>query len=162
MRILSALGIGLMMFGVGATAGHADVSPAPAAAATVNCPCPRPHRHVWRPAHHRRHYVRRWVPAVPPPPLAAWFDAPIPSPWDPAYDRAMVLAYRSPAVSGIALAEPGYPPTPPVLGVHYRVVEGGRVLDYDAMADAWIPLSQWDARRVLAAIPPPPVPVVPR
>src|SRR5262249_10182371 len=134
---------------------HADgVSPAPGASAAANCPCPRPHR----PAHHWRHHVRHRVPAPLPPPVAVWYDAPIPSPWDPAYDRAMVLHYRSPAVSGIHPAEPGYPPPPWVAGVQSRLVEGAKVGDYDGMADAWVPLAQWDARRVLAAVPPPPVP----
>jgi len=163
MRTLSLFGVAVMMSWVGIAVAHADgVSPAPGATAAVNCPCPRPHRQVWHPVYHRRHYVRHWVPALPPPPVAVWYDAPIPSPWDPAYDRAMVLHYRSTPVSGVFLAEPGFPPTPPVHGVHYRVAEGPRVLDYDGMADDWVPLSQWDARRVLAAMPPAAPAVAPR
>ena len=158
MRPLDAIAAGLMLACAVPAVGRADgYPPIPTAAAVAapSCPCP-PRHNVWR-AHRVRHYVRHWAPwpPPPPPPVAVWYDPPIPSPWDPAYDRAMVLHYRSPWVSGIFLAEPGYPPTPPVHGVrHYRVVTGGTVVQYDGMADGYVPLSQWDSRQVVAAMPP--------
>jgi hypothetical protein len=77
---------------------------------------------------------------------------------DPAYDRAMVLHYRSPAVSGVYIADPGFPPTPPVNGVYpYRVQSGPVVYEFDGMANGYVALSQYDSRRV-GAVPPMPAP----
>ncbi len=101
----------------------------------------RPHRqmHHWR--HHRARapvMVRRY-----------WANYPmtVPSPWNPGYDRAMVLDYRTPVVNGEYLAEGGLPPTPAVSGTPYFYRSGTAVYEYDGMADAWIQLSQHDTRR---------------
>ena len=105
----------------------------------------RPHRHhVRHHAWHRRHGPAPRIAAAPPPP----YDPPIPSPWDSAYDRAMTLHFRSPAVTGSYLLEPGYPPTPPVLGIqHYRVPAGPVVFQYDGVTGQYIQLAQRDAQR---------------
>lgn len=141
--------------------GRADGPPAPAEAAAPGCKCPEvQRRHAWRPRHHVRYHAvhrRHWVPvpvAVAPPPP---YDPPIPSPWNPAYDRAMTLHFRSPAVSGSYLLEPGYPPTPPVVGIqHYRVPTGPVVFQYDGLTGEYIRLAQRDARFAFPPIPPPP------
>jgi hypothetical protein len=141
--------------------GHADGPPAPPAQqAAPDCKCPQVQRHAWRPRHHlryhawhRRHLVPIPVAVVPPPP----YDPPIPSPWDTAYDRAMTLHFRSPAVSGSYLLEPGYPPTPPVVGIqHYRVPAGGVVFQYDGVTGEYIRLAQRDAQFAFPPVPPPP------
>ena len=128
--------------------GRADGPPAPAAAsaqrAAPDCKCPqaRPRRHVRHHVGQRRHRVPVPVAVAPP------YDPPIPSPWDSAYDRAMVLHFRSPAVSGYYRFEPGYPPTPPVFGIqHYRVPAGPVVFQYDGVTGEYIQLAQSDAQR---------------
>lgn len=116
----------------------------------------RRHRRVSR---HVR-YIRRRLP----PPRVAVFDASayynpgLPGTLDPAYDRAMVLHYRSPEVSDIDRDEPGYSPTPPVHGLWpYRVRSWGGVYDYDAMVGQYVRLAPPDAARVAAiAVPLPP------
>jgi hypothetical protein len=85
-----------------------------------------------------------------------YYDPPIPSPWDSAYDRAMVLHLRSPEVSGIYVSEPGFPPTPPVRGIqHYRVQAGGAVLQYDELTGQYIQLAQSGTQRAFAPAPAP-------
>jgi hypothetical protein len=102
-------------------------------------------------AAHRRHWVP--VAVAPPPP----YDPPIPSPWNTAYDRAMTLHFRSPAVSGSYLLEPGFPPTPPVVGIqHYRVPAGPVVYQYDGVTGEYIQLAQRDAQLAFPPVPPPP------
>jgi hypothetical protein len=115
----------------------------------------RAHRRVIR---HVRH-VQRWLP---PPPVAVFeaslYNPGLPGTLDPAYDRAMVLHYRSPEVSDIDRAEPGYSPTPPVHGLWpYRVRSWGGVYEYDGMAGQYVRLVPPDAARVAAvAVPLPP------
>jgi hypothetical protein len=143
---------------------RADGPPATASAvaqpAAPGCNCPRVQRHhAWRAHRYVRHYARHWrhqwpTPVALGPPVI--YDPPIPSPWDSAYDRAMVLHLRSPDVSGIYVAEPGFPPTPPVRGIqHYRVQAGGAVFQYDAMAGGYIQLAQRDAQRAFPTAPGP-------
>jgi len=144
--------------------GHADSPQSPASAiaqpAAPGCNCPRVQRHhAWRAHRYVRHYARHWRRAWPAPiALGARviYDPPIPSPWDSAYDRAMVLHLRSPDVSGIYVAEPGFAPTPPVRGIqHYRVQAGGAVLQYDELTGQYIRLAQSDAQRAFPTAPPP-------
>ena len=136
--------------------------PQPAVAA---CDEPGPgfrrHRRVTRRVRYVRHvrYVERWLP---PPPVAVFeasaYNPGLPGTLDPAYDRAMVLHYRSPEVSDIDRDEPGYSPTPPVHGLWpYRVRRWGGVYDYDAMVGQYVRLAAPDAARVAAiAVPLPP------
>jgi len=101
----------------------------------------------------RRHYAPpiALLPPPPPPP----YNAVIPSTWDSAYDRAMMLHYRDRAVTGVVIDETGYPHTPPVQrGWLYRVRSGPTVLQYDGMAGAYVPLAQADAARALASVGP--------
>jgi hypothetical protein len=116
----------------------------------------RPYRRPDRPHASRRHH-RRWRPppvALLPPPL---YDAPIPSPWDSAYDRAMTLHFRSPSVAGLFVYEAGLPPTPPIRPVQpYRYAVDGTVFQYDGLAGRYIRLSLPDAASIRAALPPPP------
>ena len=139
--------------------GHAATPPAASAATapmTPGCHCPglRPHRVVVRA--HIRH--RRWAPpvAVAAPPLpAVYYEPGIPSPWDTAYDRGMVLHFRSPDVSGFYFSEAGYPDTPEIVSVQpYRVVNGRAVSQYDGLTGEYIPLAAYDAER-LAPVPVP-------
>ena len=111
----------------------------------------RPYRHK-RVRYHAR-YVRRWLP---PPPVEVFetsaYNPGLPGTLDPAYDRAMVLHYRSPEVSDIDRAEPGFSPTPPVHGLWpYRVRAWEGVYEYDAMVGQYVRLAAPDAARVAAA-----------
>jgi hypothetical protein len=145
--------------------GYADGMPpaAPAAKAAPGCHCP-PVRHV-RHVRHRRHYVHRWrrplVPVVAVAPLP--YNAPIPWPWDTAYDRGMTLHFRSPAVSGTWTGDPGFTHTPPIVPVQwYREASGDAVLQYDGLTGQYIRLAQVDAMRAFPPAPsPPPVPAPP-
>jgi len=148
MHLPRLIGAALLMVWALPTTTYADGMPPGAAAQTAKpgCNCPRPHRHHYTIRHHRTPVIaalrRYW----------ASYDMRVPSPWNPGYDRAMVLDYRTPAVNGERLAEGGLPPTPPVVGAPYFWRYGAVVYQYDGMADAWIPLSQRDAQR-FAALP---------
>jgi hypothetical protein len=88
------------------------------------------------------------IAAVPPPVMPVYYNTGIPSPWDPAYDRAMTLHFRSPFVTAIVEPEPGYPHTPPVRAVAwYRYGSGSTVYQYDGITGQYIALSQADAWR---------------
>jgi len=164
MRPFSAMTAAVLIACAVPATGRADGPPAPAGAAAqpAGPGCNGPgvqRRQAWRPRHQVRHHVahRRHRPAAriaaPPPPP---YDPPIPSPWDSAYDRAMTLHLRSPSVTGSYRFEPGYPPTPPVVGIqHYRVPAGNAVFQYDDLTGQYIQLAQRDAQR---AFPPPAVP----
>ena len=164
MRLYSVIGAAFVIACAAPATSHADGPPTAASAvaqpAAPGCNCPRvQHRHVWRPHRHVRHYARHWRYQWPTP-IALGprviYDPPIPSPWDSAYDRAMVLHLRSPDVSGIYVAEPGFPPTPPVRGIqHYRVEAGGAVLQYDELTGQYIRLAQTDAQRAFPTAPAP-------
>ena len=173
MRPFSAISAAFLIVCAVSAIGRADTPPAvapPAVAAAVVSPPPAPSclchprlHHVWR-RHRRVRHVRYWrhrqvvrvvVVRPPPPPYNPW----LPTADDSAYDRAMTLHFRSPMVTGIALAEPGYPPTPPVRGIYpYRYAAGPAAFQYDGITGEYIALSQYDARRI---VPPPPVPLVP-
>jgi hypothetical protein len=161
MRFFCVVSVALLAFAAIPATGHAATPPAPPAGtafATPGCHCPglRPHRIV---RVHIRH--RRWAPPVAvaaPPPLpaaAVYYEPGIPSPWDTAYDRGMVLHFRSPDVSGFYFAEAGYPDTPEIVSVQpYRVVNGKAVSQYDGVIGDYVPLAAYDAER-LAPVPVP-------
>jgi hypothetical protein len=147
------------MAGLLPSTSYADGMPSAAAAvkAGPSCPCP-PVRHV-RHVRHRHHYVRRWrrplVPLMAAAPLP--YNAPIPWPWDTAYDRGMTLHFRSAAVSGVWTEEPGFPPTPPIVPVEWyrEPAAGGAVYQYDGLTGEYIRLAQIDALRAFPPAPPP-------
>ena len=120
------------------------------------CNCTR-YRSGFRHHHYRRFYARRfpgWLPATAMPPAPDYYNPLLPSTLDTAYDRAMTLHFRSPAVTDTYLAEPGWPPTPPVRGVFpYRVRAWGAVYDYDGLIGQYVALARYDARRIAAAVP---------
>lgn len=163
MRGLSAIGAAFLIIGAWPAASRADVMPTPATAAAApapGCHCPQPVRRVHRHVRlHRRHYRHRkpHYAAMLAPPPATYYNTLIPSPYDTAYDRAMVLHFRSPPVSGEFFVDPGYPPTPPVLGVQpYRFPAYGGVYQYDGLTGQYILLAQADAVRALPPPAPPP------
>jgi hypothetical protein len=167
MRALGAIfAAALAVWAMPATSRADALPPGPAApsvAATCDEPGPslRPHR-VRRPVrHHVRRRVVRHRYAVEAPPVYAvpiYYDPPIPSPWDTAYDRGMVLHFRSPPVSG-EFTEPNLPLTPLVRSVQpYRIVGPGRVLQLDGITGEYIALAQYDAQRFVAVPRPMPAP----
>jgi hypothetical protein len=162
MRLYSAIATAfLIACAVPATSRADDPQSAASAVSQTpapGCNCPRvQHRHAWRPHRHARHHARHWRHGWPTPIALlgppVYYDPPIPSPWDSAYDRAMTLHFRSPEVSGSYVGEPGFPHTPPIRGIqHYRVQAGAAVLQYDGLTGQYIRLAQSDAQR---AFPPP-------
>jgi hypothetical protein len=162
MRPFSAIGVAILIaFALPATSradnppSTAGASKAMAASATPGCTCVRPkrvmHRHV---RHHYRHRRHQRVAAAPPP-----YNPLLPHELDTAYDRGMVLHFRSAAVSGFRHPEPGYPPTPPIAGVlPYRVAAYAGVYQYDGLTGQYVRLAQRDAQRSGVPIPPPPAP----
>jgi hypothetical protein len=112
---------------------------------------------------HQHHYrwsdarnFRGWgpTPEFEPPQPPDYYNPMLPSAYDTAYDRAMTLHFRSPAVTNTYLAESGWPPTPPVRGLFpYRVRAWGGIYQYDGVIGQYVALAQSDARRVLAAVP---------
>lgn len=160
MRPRSAIAAMVLAAGMMPAAGHADGMPpaAPVAKAGPSCPCP-PVRHV-RHIGYRHHYVRRWrrplVRFVAVAPLP--YNAPIPWPWDTAYDRGMTLHFRSYAVSGTWTDDPGFPATPPIVPVEWyrEPAAGGAVYQYDGLTGEYVRLAAVDAARAF-----PPVPWVP-
>ena len=166
MRALTVIGAAFLLASAIPATSQAGPASRPAgasahAAATCGAPGPefRRHRHV---RIHRRHYRHRRLHAMlPPPPPPPYYNTLIPSPLDTAYDRAMVLHFRSPPVSGAYPLDPGYPLTPPVLGVQpYRFPAHGTVYQYDGLTGQYIALSLYDAARALPP-PPPPQPAPP-
>jgi hypothetical protein len=171
MRPFSAIGAAFLIACALPVTSRADNPPATtgssaamATSAAPGCRCPRPHRVLRR---HVRHHVRHWrhrrhqrVAVAPPPP----YNPLLPSQLDSAYDRAMTLHFRNKAVTGVRIAEPGYPPTPPVAGIMaYRVPAYGGVYQYDGLTGQYIALAVYDARRsgvpIVPMAPPPPPPV---
>ena len=117
------------------------------------CNCPRPVYRPYRRWHPRRSFAARqhrswyavdeFVPAAP----ANYYNPSLPSTLDTAYDRALTLHFRSPAVTDTNLAEPGWPPTPPVRGLFpYQARAWGATYRYDGLVGQYIRLSQPDAR----------------
>ena len=146
-----------------AASGHTASAPAIAAAhakAEPRAPvCDGPaYRHaVYRHRHVRlRAQLRHWWSATeiasPEPP--DYYNPLLPSPYDTAYDRAMTLHFRSPAVSGSYVAELGWPPIPPVLGIlPYRVRDERTVYQYDGLIGVYVVLARSDASRARAVVP---------
>jgi hypothetical protein len=161
MRPLSAIAGLLLMAGMMPVASFADGMPPATSAALPRCPCP-PVRHV-RHVRYRHHYVRHWrrplVPLVAVAPLP-YYNAPIPWPWDTAYDRGMTVHFRSPEVSGTWTGDPGFPPTPPIVPVEWyrEPAAGGAVFQYDGLTGEYVRLAAVDAIRALPPAPPPPPP----
>lgn len=161
MRLFAA--IAAMLFAACALPAAARADGMAPAAAMADCRCARVvvrhhERYVRRVVRHRRHYRRSLVAVVPRVPIYfAWM---IPSPLNPGYDRAMVLLFRSPAVSGFYTDDPGYPVTPVVAGVApYERRECCAVFQYDGMTGQYIQLSQADSAHAPPAPPPGGVPV---
>jgi hypothetical protein len=194
MRSFGAIGAAFLMACAAPMASHAGEPPqtaigsgaiASSAAAQVGaCDEPGPgYRTPPRRARHhakpRKHRPAARLAAIAPQPLAAipfYYNPGIPSPYDTAYDRAMVLHFRSPPVSGFYRPEPGFPPTPPVLGLHPYQIQTGQiqtgqiqtgqiqtgpvVLQYDGITGAYIQLAQDDPAHLrLIAVPPAPPPL---
>ena len=106
---------------------------------------------TWR----RARYVHRWYRSQP---VAVfepngYYDPLLPSTLDTAYDRAMVLHFRSPAVTDTYLAD-AVPPTPPVHGIFpYRVRAWDGVYNYDGLIGEYVRLAPTDAALVTAPDP---------
>ncbi len=158
MRSFGAIGAALLIAcAMSSTPSRADgpaPTPAVSRSAAPGCKCPqvkqrrvvRVHRHV------RRH---RHVAFLPPPAVIApvYYNTGIPSPYDSAYDRAMVLHFRSPPVSGLYQPEMGWPPTPPVRGIQpYRVQAGGPLLQYDGMIGEYVRLAHDDPAQAVMVV----------
>lgn len=159
MRALSAIGAAVLIICAAPVTGRAD-GPAPAAAserAAPGCKCPGVQRRAAKPRRVVR-YHRRWQPppvaiAAPSPP-PTYYNPGIPSPYDTAYGRAMVLHFRSPPVSGLYRPELGFPPTPPVVGIQpYRFQSGSVVMQYDGLIGEYVELAAHDPVHEFAAAP---------
>ncbi len=158
MRSLSAIIAAFLIVCALPATSRADGMPPQAAVAKPSaaaCDCLRRHR-VVRHVRYRVRHVRRRIPLGPPPPYwPATYNPLLPSPWDSAYDRAMTLHFSSPPVSGEYLADPGYPPLPPVAGVAaYRIQANGGVYQYDGLTGQYVRLAQTDAQRTGLLAPP--------
>jgi hypothetical protein len=169
MRLFSAIRATVLLVSTAAATSHADslANADPASSGGIvrprfaACDCPG-YRWGLRQHHYRRSYARQFQGSGPAPELEPAeppdsYNPLLPSTYDTAYDRAMTLHFRSPAVTDTYLVEPGWPPTPPVRGVFpYRVRAWGGVYQYDGLVGQYIALAQSDARRVTAAVPIPP------
>ncbi len=163
MRLQTVISASVVIALTAGASGHTASAPAIAAAHATPKPrvaaCDGPaYRHaVYRHRHVRfRAQSRRWWSAmeIAPPETPDYYNPLLPSPYDTAYDRAMTLHFRSPAVSGSYFVELGWPPTPPVLGiVPYRVRDERAVYQYDGLIGAYVALARSDASRALAAVP---------
>ncbi|HEX3863995.1 MAG TPA: hypothetical protein VHY35_20110 [Stellaceae bacterium] len=169
MRLTCALGTALLLVCLSPVASRA------ASSATANlmshpmvvacdAPVANPNARRHRRVRHVRHYVHRYhrwrrpmvayLPPPPPPPPVVVYNPWLPDPRNTGYDRAMTLHYQSAPVSGVYGLDAGLPPTPPVAGIHpYRMQAGAAVVQYDGLTGEYIPLSQYDAQRVVAAGP---------
>ncbi|HEX3953724.1 MAG TPA: hypothetical protein VHW90_09150 [Stellaceae bacterium] len=165
MRLICAVGAALLLACGFATASRAADPPDAATAPTPGCNCPaaaqhhvRPHRGSRMHARYRRRAPPRRYVMMPPPylPTPMYYAPVIPTVYDSSYDRAMTLHYRSPEVTGIYDPDPGWPATPPPTPYQaYRgITPDGTVLQYDGLTGQYIPLSQWDARRIQATMQP--------
>jgi len=117
------------------------------------CNCRRPVYRPYRRWHRQRssaarqrwswHAVDEFVPPAP----ANYYNPLLPSTLDTAYDRAMVLHFRSPYVTDTDRIDPGWPPTPPVRGLFpYQARAWGATYQYDGLVGQYIRLSQLGAR----------------
>jgi len=160
MRTFCAIGAALLMACAAPAASRADgPGPEAARAAKPDCRCPDLRKRVART--HRPHARYRQLPypaAAPGGFVPVYYNPALPSPYDSAYDRAMVLHFRSPPVSGFYRPEPGYPATPPVPGIHYYRVQAGPVFQYDGVTGEYIQLARSDPASLAAMAPPLPPP----
>jgi hypothetical protein len=164
MRAFHAIGAAFLMACVTPATSHAEATTGTSAAsppAAAACDCPGvQHRHAWRSHRHMRHHARYWrhgrrgpIALAPPP---AYYDPPIPSPYDSAYDRVMTQHFRPPPVIVEYPVVRGYPVIPQIRGTQpYRFAAGGAVFEYDLMADGYVPLAQRDAQRARGVAAPP-------
>jgi hypothetical protein len=165
MRLFCAIRATVLLVCAAATASHADglrstdsiasTTVSHARIATCDCLSPVYHRRYHPQAQLRQ--FRQWPPvaevavAAPPDPYNPY----LPGTLDTAYDRAMTLHFRSPAVTDTYLSERGWPPTPPVRGLFpYRVRAWGAVYQYDGLIGQYVALAQSDAGRVSAVAAP--------
>lgn len=173
MRAFGAIGAAFLIACAVPAAGRAD-APGPgggaaARPATPDCKCPQVQRRAAPPrrqhVRYRKHLHPPPIAVVPAPFTPVYYNPALPSPYDTAYDRGMVLHFRSPPVSGFYRPEPGFPPTPPIAGVHhYRVQPGPVVLQYDGLIGEYVQLAQNDPAQVhvAAPVPAPPPPLPPQ
>jgi hypothetical protein len=162
MRLFCAIRATVLLVCAAASTSHAEGlrstdsggSGATPQARVAACNCPSP---VYR-SSVRRHYAvgqsREWpsysevAVAEPPDPYNPY----LPGTLDTAYDRAMTLHFRSPAVTDTYRRERGEAPTPPIRGLYpYRVRAWGAVYQYDGLIGQYVALAQSDAGRVSAA-----------
>src|ERR1051325_1294501 len=149
----------LLLVCAAASVGHAEnvgVIPGKSTLARATrapeCKCPGPVYHSGARRHRLRATIRRY--RAPPPYKAVavaldTYNPWLPSPLDTAYDRALTLHFRSPAVTDTYRAERGWPPTPPIHGVYpYRVRAWDTVYQYDGLIGQYVALAQPDAARV--------------
>jgi hypothetical protein len=162
MRDITAVA-GALLFGwAGAGIAQAEEIAAPQttpARLVASCDAPvanpnaRPKRHVRRIVRRYRAPVRL-VRVLPPPPPLVVYNPWLPSTYNGAYDRVMVQHFQAPPVSGVYGLDSEMPPTPPAAPfLPYRMQARGAVVQYDGITGEYIPLSQRDAQRVLAAAP---------
>jgi hypothetical protein len=161
MRVISAFAGALLLGCAGAGLAQAEelatpqTAPGPLVAkcdAPVANPNPRPKRHVRRMVRYRAPV--RLVRMLPPPPPLIVYNPWLPSTYNGAYDRVMVQHFQAPPVSGIYGIDSEMPSTPPAAPFQpYRMQTSGAIVQYDGITGEYIPLSQRDARRVLAAAP---------
>jgi len=168
MRLFCAIRATVLLVCAAATASHADGlrstdstdSGATPQFRVASCNCPGPvYRRHGRPEAEIRQF-RQWPPvsevavAVPPDPYNPY----LPGTLDTAYDRAMTLHFRSPAVTDTYRRDRGEAPTPPIRGLFpYRVRAWGAVYQYDGLIGQYVVLAQSDAARVAPVA----VPIVP-
>jgi hypothetical protein len=156
MRLFCAIRATVLLVCAAATTSHADglrstdSSGAGSArqARLVACNCPVPvHRSTVR----RQVFRYQEQVIVPPVAPAETYNPWLPATHDTAYDRAMTLHFRSPAVTDTYRAERGEAPTPPIYGVlPYRARAYGGVYQYDGLIGQYVALAQPDAARVAA------------
>ena len=162
MRTFCAIGVALVMACAVPAAARADApGPDAARAAKPDCKCPELRKRVVRTHRYHARYRKLLYPAVAvahSPFVPVYYNPALPSPYDSAYDRAMVLHFRSPPVSGFYRPEPGFPATPPVVGVHYYRVQPGPVFQYDGVTGEYIQLARNDPAYLAVTAPPPPPP----
>jgi hypothetical protein len=157
MRPFNLIAAALLLACAAPAVGQADGMPA-----SPGCHCLRPVHHVVRHVRYRRvrHVRRVRVVAAPVYAPPVYYNPLLPRTWDTDYDRAMVLHYRSPPVSGLYKPDPGYAPTPDVAGVQpYRLPANGTVYQFDGLIGQYVQLARWDAVRALPPAPPPPPPL---
>lgn len=163
---VGAIGAAFLVVWLLPAEGRAD-GPGPAAA-QPGCKCPPVKKRVVKRRVVRHHFAADFHPPPLPDPPPDWYNPGLPSPYDSAYDRAMMLHFRSPPVTGYR-EDAGYPATPPYRAVHYyRVPAGAGIAQYDGLIGEYVLLAQDDpahhhaaAAGAMAHPPPPPPPPSP-